>query len=100
MSALFNLIDGSSDNTKFEDDCRAIIGTQSYVLFTLDKLIYKLVKQVILLYFIFSCIIFHVLFLIYVICFSFKRLHQMKWIISFSISMHMRSQGTLQHLSI
>lgn len=50
MSALYSLLDGSSDNTKFEDDCRAIIGTQSYVLFTLDKLIYKLVKQV-------SCII-------------------------------------------
>lgn len=45
MSALYSLLDGSSDNTKFEDDCRAIIGTQSYVLFTLDKLIYKLVKQ-------------------------------------------------------
>ncbi|PSR88338.1 Paired amphipathic helix protein Sin3-like [Actinidia chinensis var. chinensis] len=45
MTALYNLLDGSSDNTKFEDDCRAIIGTQSYVLFTLDKLIYKLVKQ-------------------------------------------------------
>ena len=46
MSALYNLLDGSADNTKFEDDCRAIIGTQSYVLFTLDKLIYKVVKQV------------------------------------------------------
>jgi paired amphipathic helix protein Sin3a len=46
MTALYNLLDGSSDNTKFEDDCRAIIGTQSYVLFTLDKLIYKVVKQV------------------------------------------------------
>ncbi|KAL8161565.1 hypothetical protein V2J09_013054 [Rumex salicifolius] len=45
MNALYSLLDGSSDNTKFEDDCRAIIGTQSYVLFTLDKLIYKLVKQ-------------------------------------------------------
>ncbi|XWS68918.1 hypothetical protein CRYUN_Cryun04dG0134600 [Craigia yunnanensis] len=45
MSALYNLLDGSSDNTKFEDDCRAIIGTQSYLLFTLDKVIYKLVKQ-------------------------------------------------------
>uniref|UniRef100_A0A0D9WBP3 Histone deacetylase interacting domain-containing protein n=1 Tax=Leersia perrieri TaxID=77586 RepID=A0A0D9WBP3_9ORYZ len=42
MSVLYNLLDGSSDNTKFEDDCRSIIGTQSYVLFTLDKLIYKL----------------------------------------------------------
>ncbi|XP_078431009.1 paired amphipathic helix protein Sin3-like 4 isoform X2 [Wolffia australiana] len=45
MAALYNLLDGSSDNAKFEDDCRAIIGTQSYVLFTLDKLIYKVVKQ-------------------------------------------------------
>ncbi|KAH7532571.1 hypothetical protein FEM48_Zijuj04G0034500 [Ziziphus jujuba var. spinosa] len=45
MSGLYNLLDGSSDNARFEDDCRAIIGNQSYVLFTLDKLIYKLVKQ-------------------------------------------------------
>ncbi|ESW29526.1 hypothetical protein PHAVU_002G077800 [Phaseolus vulgaris] len=45
MNALYSLLDGSSDNTKFEDDCRAIVGIQSYVLFTLDKLIYKLVKQ-------------------------------------------------------
>ncbi|XP_026381727.1 paired amphipathic helix protein Sin3-like 4 isoform X3 [Papaver somniferum] len=45
LSALYSLLDGSSDNTKFEDDCRALIGTQSYVLFTLDKLICKLVKQ-------------------------------------------------------
>lgn len=50
MNALYNLLDGSSDNTKFEDDCRAIIGTQSYVLFTLDKLLYKLVKHVRCLY--------------------------------------------------
>ena len=45
MQVLYSLLDGSVDNSKFEDDCRAIIGTQSYVLFTLDKLIFKLVKQ-------------------------------------------------------
>ncbi|XP_040368281.1 paired amphipathic helix protein Sin3-like 2 isoform X4 [Rosa chinensis] len=45
MSALYNLLDGSADNAKFEDECRAIIGNQSYFLFTLDKLIYKFVKQ-------------------------------------------------------
>ncbi|KAF3625274.1 Paired amphipathic helix protein Sin3-like 1 [Capsicum annuum] len=45
MSALHSLLDGSADNSKFEDDCRSIIGNQSYVLFTLDKLIFKLVKQ-------------------------------------------------------
>ncbi|KAL3631082.1 hypothetical protein CASFOL_024066 [Castilleja foliolosa] len=43
--ALRNLLNGSSDNAKFEDECRAIIGSQSYVLFTLDKLIHKIVKQ-------------------------------------------------------
>ncbi|CAA7408524.1 unnamed protein product [Spirodela intermedia] len=46
MGALFSLLNGSADNTKFEDDCRSIIGIQSYMLFTLDKLIYKLIKQV------------------------------------------------------
>ncbi|KAJ8428296.1 hypothetical protein Cgig2_027428 [Carnegiea gigantea] len=45
MSSLYYLLDGTSDNAKFEDDCRAVIGNQSYVLFTLDKLIYKLVRQ-------------------------------------------------------
>ncbi|OMO52741.1 Paired amphipathic helix [Corchorus olitorius] len=45
VSALYSVLDGSADNAKFEDECRAIIGNQSYVLFTLDKLIYKLVKQ-------------------------------------------------------
>lgn len=46
LEVLYNLLDGSIDNSKFEDDCRETIGTQSYMLFTLDKLIYKLVKQV------------------------------------------------------
>ncbi|XP_055805599.1 paired amphipathic helix protein Sin3-like 2 isoform X2 [Solanum dulcamara] len=45
IHALYSLLDGSAENAKFEDDCRSIIGNQSYVLFTLDKLIYKLVKQ-------------------------------------------------------
>ncbi|KAK4783135.1 hypothetical protein SAY86_007509 [Trapa natans] len=44
-TALYNLLDGTIDNSKFEDECRAIIGNRSYVLFTLDRLIYKLVKQ-------------------------------------------------------
>lgn len=46
MDALYNLLDGSSDNTKYEDECRSALGAQSYVLFTLDKLVQKLVKQV------------------------------------------------------
>ena len=42
MSALYNLLDGCADNGKYEDDYRAILGNQPYVLFMLDKLIYKL----------------------------------------------------------
>nr|XP_024382615.1 paired amphipathic helix protein Sin3-like 4 isoform X2 [Physcomitrium patens] len=45
LQVLYGLLDGSVDNSKFEDECRAIVGTQSYILFTLDKLIFKLVKQ-------------------------------------------------------
>ncbi|KAL0647893.1 hypothetical protein Bca4012_046184 [Brassica carinata] len=44
-SAVFSLLNGSVENYEFEDECRAIIGNQSYVLFTLDKLLYRLVKQ-------------------------------------------------------
>ncbi|EYU28663.1 hypothetical protein MIMGU_mgv1a001499mg [Erythranthe guttata] len=43
--ALHSLLNGSSDSAKFEDECRAVVGAQSYILFTLDKLIHKLVKQ-------------------------------------------------------
>ncbi|XP_073130056.1 paired amphipathic helix protein Sin3-like 4 isoform X2 [Henckelia pumila] len=45
--ALCSLLNGSSDNSKFEDECRAIFGAEMYVLFTLDKLIHKLIKQTI-----------------------------------------------------
>lgn len=47
--ALYHLLDGSTDSAKFEDECRATCGIHSYVLFTLDKLIFKIVKQVCLL---------------------------------------------------
>lgn len=53
MTALYNLLDGSADNAKFEDECRAIIGNQSYMLFTLDKLLYRLCKQVCYLKFVY-----------------------------------------------
>ena len=46
QDTLLNLLDGSIEHSKYEDECRAIIGTQSYVLFTLDKVVFKLVKQV------------------------------------------------------
>jgi paired amphipathic helix protein Sin3a len=46
MQILYSLLDGQIDNSRFEDECRAMLGTSSYVLFTLDKLVFKFVKQV------------------------------------------------------
>lgn len=100
MSALYSLLDGSSDNANFEDDCRAILGNQSYVLFTLDKLIFKLVRQV--------CRLFHCSF---VCCCppqflnhnsfcSFKLLLLMRWAINFFNSMTMKNPGDLGSLLI
>ncbi|KAI9118992.1 hypothetical protein K1719_009667 [Acacia pycnantha] len=45
MNSLCNFIGGSVGEEKFEGECLAIFGPQSYMLFTLDKLIQKLVKQ-------------------------------------------------------
>jgi len=45
LRLLFNLLCGNLDQGKYEDDCRAVLGANSFVLFTLDKLVYKLVKQ-------------------------------------------------------
>jgi len=46
LHLLFRLLSGSVEASRYEDDCRALLGANSYVLFTLDKLIYKLIKQV------------------------------------------------------
>ena len=35
--------------SRFEDECRNLLGASSYVLFTLDKLVHQLIKQVIAL---------------------------------------------------
>ncbi|XP_012855246.1 PREDICTED: paired amphipathic helix protein Sin3-like 3 isoform X2 [Erythranthe guttata] len=43
--ALHTLLNRTSENAKFEDECRAIIGAKAYIFFSLDKLIHKLVKQ-------------------------------------------------------
>jgi len=45
MSMLRRVLDGHMDSSTFEDSCRALLGTNSYVLFTLDKLIQKFIKH-------------------------------------------------------
>jgi histone deacetylase complex regulatory component SIN3 len=39
------LMEGSLDQAKFEDDCRDMFGISSYILFTIDKLIVQLARQ-------------------------------------------------------
>ena len=46
LRLLFKLLNGTVESSNFEDDCRTLLGANSYVLFTLDKLIYKIVKQI------------------------------------------------------
>lgn len=99
INSFYSLLDGSSDNTKFEDECRAMMGAQSYVLFTLDKLIYKIVKQV-------QCALFFLPFVFLFIkktalylC-SCKQLQQMKWTTNCSSYMHMKNQEKVGDLLI
>ena len=46
LRLLFKLLNGTVESSNFEDDCRTLLGANLYVLFTLDKLIYKIVKQI------------------------------------------------------
>ncbi|GKC90393.1 paired amphipathic helix protein Sin3-like protein 3 isoform X1, partial [Tanacetum coccineum] len=45
LDLLYSFLGGVIDSTKYEDDRRAILGTWSFSVFTLDKLIHKLSKQ-------------------------------------------------------
>ncbi len=45
MKLLLDALDSTIDSSGYEDSCRALLGTSSYQLFTLDKLVHKLVKH-------------------------------------------------------
>ena len=45
MGLVQALIEGRVEPSIFEDDCRTLLGTNSYQLFTVDKLVQKIVKQ-------------------------------------------------------
>ena len=46
LRLFFKLLNGQVESSSFEDDCRMLLGANSYVLFTLDKLVFKIVKQI------------------------------------------------------
>jgi len=43
---VIEFIDGSIESAKFEDDCRSLLGANSYVLYTIDRLVGNFMKQV------------------------------------------------------
>jgi len=45
LTAVYGTISGSLDQSKFEDECRNLMGTASYMLFTMDRLVNNTVKQ-------------------------------------------------------
>lgn len=45
MTMCRSLIEGRTDPSAYEDDCRSLLGTSSYQLFTIDKLVQKVVKH-------------------------------------------------------
>ncbi|KAJ9563908.1 hypothetical protein OSB04_009068 [Centaurea solstitialis] len=45
LDLLYTFLGGAVDSAKYEDECRTVLGTWSFSVFTLDKLIYKLSKQ-------------------------------------------------------
>ncbi len=45
LKLLNSLMLGQKEQSVFEDECRALFGVQTYVLFTLDKVIAQLTKQ-------------------------------------------------------
>jgi paired amphipathic helix protein Sin3a len=40
------LVKGDIETSKFEDDCRLLLGTNSYELYTLEKVVEKIMGQV------------------------------------------------------
>jgi histone deacetylase complex regulatory component SIN3 len=47
LGGLQGLVEGSMDNTRFEDFVRNLLGNRAYPLYTLDKLISQLVKHLV-----------------------------------------------------
>jgi len=45
LNTLYSFLSGNKEQGIFEDDCRTLFGIQAYILFTLDKVIQQLTKQ-------------------------------------------------------
>ena len=43
---LFNYFIGNMESSSFEDTCREMFGVHAYIVFTIDKLVTNIVRQV------------------------------------------------------
>lgn len=48
LALVFSLLQGTLDSGKFEDECRNLMGSASYFLYTIERLIQGIVKQLLL----------------------------------------------------
>ena len=48
LALIFSLLQGTLDSSKFEDECRNLMGSASYFLYTIERLIQGIVKQLLL----------------------------------------------------
>jgi hypothetical protein len=47
LTALFGVLDGSIDTSRYESDCAELMGTSAYLLYTMDKLAQNAAKQLV-----------------------------------------------------
>mmetsp|Transcript_6575 Transcript_6575/g.13303 ORF Transcript_6575/g.13303 Transcript_6575/m.13303 type:complete len:1590 (+) Transcript_6575:983-5752(+) len=45
LSLVYSLMNGTLDTPKFEDECRVLLGPESFVVFTIEKLVVAIQKQ-------------------------------------------------------
>jgi paired amphipathic helix protein Sin3a len=46
IKAIFELFDGKMEAAEYEDKCRYLFGTSGYLVFTIDRLVQAVVKQI------------------------------------------------------
>eukprot|EP00621_Florenciella_sp_RCC1693_P008325 CAMPEP_0182551130 /NCGR_PEP_ID=MMETSP1323-20130603/43779_1 /TAXON_ID=236787 /ORGANISM="Florenciella parvula, Strain RCC1693" /LENGTH=96 /DNA_ID=CAMNT_0024762711 /DNA_START=8 /DNA_END=295 /DNA_ORIENTATION=+ len=49
LNLINSVVDGSTDQAKFEESCRLLLGTRAYMVLTIDRVITQTVKQLALL---------------------------------------------------
>jgi paired amphipathic helix protein Sin3a len=46
IRAIYDLFDGKTEASEYEDRCRSFFGTNAYLVFTIDKVVQAVIKQI------------------------------------------------------